>query len=198
MSGEVSQEYPGPITNEDLIDFNTNHYLDPEETKDYTNIAIKRNINEKINYILVSHEHWHYWKQQYGGFNIKRFVIPKSDEANDLYIEVHLQSINFVFLPKRYFTIKEPRPMFISRKEDIGSAKAKILRILTSSVTEQNINLDPNNYIINLWKLDPNETLDGINHELSMHTKRSQTNTPCPINAKLLDQNIPIEVCIYI
>ena len=52
--------------------------LDPFGPKSYTNYILKENLREGVDFILVGHKIFEYFKNIYGGFEIKRLVVEHS------------------------------------------------------------------------------------------------------------------------
>lgn len=86
---------PGPIKNTDILS-NERFLTDPDLTKSYCNFILKDNLQENVDYVIVSHKVWKFLFKIYGGTEIKRFIVSVNDDTNLTYIEVKLKMVKII------------------------------------------------------------------------------------------------------
>ncbi|CAD8135423.1 unnamed protein product [Paramecium pentaurelia] len=89
---------PGPINGFQLIQIQSALDLDPFGPKSYTNYILKDNIREGSDFILVGHKIFEYFKNIYGGFEIKRLIVEHS-QTHQKYVDLVPRIIQFIILP---------------------------------------------------------------------------------------------------
>ncbi|CAD8139779.1 unnamed protein product [Paramecium pentaurelia] len=89
---------PGPINGFTLIQAQSALELDPFGPKSYTNYILKENIREGADFILVGHKIYEYFKNIYGGFEIKRLIVEHS-QTHQKYVDLVPRMIQFIILP---------------------------------------------------------------------------------------------------
>ncbi|CAD8044127.1 unnamed protein product [Paramecium primaurelia] len=85
-----------PIYNDDLIDIQTQFEKDPLKAKSYSNYALNKSIRENQNFIFVSSQIWRLLYGLFGGVEIKRIIICRSQHA----VETHLFQVRCQLFPQ--------------------------------------------------------------------------------------------------
>ncbi|CAD8061326.1 unnamed protein product [Paramecium sonneborni] len=88
----------GPINGFSLIQIQLTLELDPFSPKQYTNYILKENLREGVDFIIVGHKIFEYFKNIYGGFEIKRLIVEHS-QTHQKYVDLVPRMIQFIILP---------------------------------------------------------------------------------------------------
>ena len=183
--------FPGPISNEDIIELEEN-YIDPDSIKEYSNLAIMHDQVENENYILINNSQWKYWRDIYGGNDIKRFCVCPQNNA--LHVETKLLKINVVFFPEFGWAKRHPVPLYISKIESVKDLKEKITRIANDLSKRQRANTNLEKFIIKLWRL--NKYVDYAEIQRKIREKKEERCKHIKIQAQLLSNSLVLEVSL--
>ena len=135
-------EYPGPIFNDELVNFKAT-FFDPEDDIGITRYALKPNLIEEEDYILVPNELWKLWYTTYGGLDLPRK--GRMGEDRKYKLELYLKEIALLFRPPVENIPKELRVIYVSAKDTGGELKKKAERICERFTSKT--------LILRLWKI---------------------------------------------
>jgi hypothetical protein len=68
--GMQGGEFPGPIKNEDIIEYEEHRQYVSDETYQYLNINLKDGLREEDHYVIVDEKIWTFLSSRYGGTTI--------------------------------------------------------------------------------------------------------------------------------
>ena len=83
-------DYLGPIDPTDLLDPNFN-LIDTNPAEYYTNLQLRRGVEENKDFYLISEQFWNYLYARYGGIPLPRFTILRNETT--IAVEVWLQKV---------------------------------------------------------------------------------------------------------
>ena len=90
-------DFPGMITNEDIIEFEEGRQVVCDDQNQNLNINLKDNLREDDHYVILSPEIWDFLSKRYGGRMIQRVGVK--NENGDTSIEVYLTKVFTYFFP---------------------------------------------------------------------------------------------------
>lgn len=89
------ENYPGYITNNELLIDRGLHYMDFDNKKSIYNYNIIDQYENGKEFFLINKPIWNYFKALYGGKEIKRFSITISNSAESI-VELKLKNVNIL------------------------------------------------------------------------------------------------------
>jgi len=91
---EPEPVYPGPITQDDILEPTKNLLIDLDPSEEYCNYALKYGLIENKDFMIVSHIVWKFLYNIYSGKDIKRYVISKDKSNKNASVEVWLKKVS--------------------------------------------------------------------------------------------------------
>lgn len=166
-----AQSHPGVISNKDLID-DFEILQDPRPHKKYTNLVLKPEVSEKVNYELIPKAAYSFLQQRYSEDEtvLKRWCISLAEDGSGLHIEIRLKPISVLIIPKTTKSLT----ILMSRIETILNLKEKIISIWP----------DLQKYEFRVWISNKTENFQDL-----QNTQRQR------INGKLVNEKTMIEDC---
>ena len=152
--------YPGPIYNEELIQY-IGVLQDPQS--EFTNILLIDDLKEWKDYLFVSSNLFEYWKHIYGGHQINRSTITTYRQGKcSQVIEIKPKYFTVNFLPALDFLKAGGGILMVGMTDTLDDMKERVLRILKAWMDEANsISIQD----VNLWVIkDPNIGINGLNN----------------------------------
>lgn len=125
---ELKHSHPGNIDQDDLLEIETETFLDPEENFNYNNDVLKKGLEENKDYIIVNEKVWKYLNGFYQGKAIRRYVINVNDKDYHL-LEVSLKKVclikKFCFFTLFIFFLQIDKICYLAKFSFFESANVK-------------------------------------------------------------------------
>lgn len=147
-----SESYPGVVTTQELLYDKSLHFTDFDKPKSVLNYNIQEQYENGRDFFMVTKPIWKYFKNVYGGKEIKRYSSAISNNG-DYVIETKLKNISLCILKikKRDDNtefIDRPKFLFFPRKGTLNELKRHLIKIFS-------VLRDVTTKEIRLWILDP-------------------------------------------
>jgi len=154
---EGTANHPGRILNSNLLlkvafvgPEKGNYLKDPQEEQ--ANLYLKDSILENKDYILVPSTAYEYLKESYGSDkDIKRCLVPLTEEGDLMQVEVKLKPVRVVPIPSFQETLETPKHFQVSKKAKVGDLKSKLQDIYKELYPRSLLDFSQ----ARLWKVTP-------------------------------------------
>lgn len=117
-------QHPGPISNSDIID-SKDFIQDQRPGKSYSNILLKPECKEGIDFVLASKPAYSFLLKKYGSDNniFKRWCISLNDDGSGLHVELRQKALQVRIIPD---SSDKKCTFYMSRIETLMNLKEKI------------------------------------------------------------------------
>lgn len=99
-----SDSHPGNIDQSDILESESDLFLDPNNESNFGNEVLKKGLEENKDYMIAEEKVWHYLSRFYQGREIRRHVINVNDKDYFL-VELWLKKVIFALIFGLFFKL---------------------------------------------------------------------------------------------